>query len=406
MSDILKSHAKLSPSAAHRWLVCPGEPSARAQSPSSSSSYADAGTAAHWVAEQCLHGDNIGLTLDPFSWVGRTITDPFGPLHRGILFTKELARIVRLYLDYVRPIFALAYPGATGIEVKVRLHSYSPDLDGTADAVAIGGDTLVVADLKTGFNDVPIYDNEQLLIYALGALVRIINDQPELADKIKNVTLAIIQPPTSDEPKEWTVTRDYLLAWGENVLKPAVFRAANEPHIRVAGDHCGWCPAKASCPTLHQLGESVAMTVFSPVGSPAIPTPEQIPLEKIITILRHKDVVEKWLASLEGHVYNLLMLGQNVPGFKLVKKRANREWVSGGEAAEALYQVLGDDIYLPRKLISPKQAEDLLGDRDLKLNKTLVTQPDNGLTVAEDGDRRKAVPPPTVFLPYQGEGGD
>ena len=50
-----KAHAKLSPSAAYRWINCPGSVALAEQCPPApSSAYADEGTLAHAVAETKL----------------------------------------------------------------------------------------------------------------------------------------------------------------------------------------------------------------------------------------------------------------------------------------------------------------------------------------------------------------
>ena len=48
------AHAKLSPSSADRWMVCPGSTVLEAGKPDSSSDFADEGTAAHFLAATCL----------------------------------------------------------------------------------------------------------------------------------------------------------------------------------------------------------------------------------------------------------------------------------------------------------------------------------------------------------------
>ena len=49
----MAKHAKrFSPSAAERWMTCPGSVTACLDLPNESSSYADEGTAAHYMAEQ------------------------------------------------------------------------------------------------------------------------------------------------------------------------------------------------------------------------------------------------------------------------------------------------------------------------------------------------------------------
>src|SRR5579871_1921248 len=47
-------HAPFAPSAAHRWLRCPGSYNAEAECPDNETSFAREGTLAHAVAAECL----------------------------------------------------------------------------------------------------------------------------------------------------------------------------------------------------------------------------------------------------------------------------------------------------------------------------------------------------------------
>lgn len=397
----MSDHALLSPSAAHRWLVCPGEPSARATAPWSTSSYADDGTTAHWVGAECLKKKS-----DPDSFLGQTIPAFDDPL-RCLKFTKEMNRGVKKYLADCHPIMAKA-KGVFSVEVKGQLPAYSDQLGGTADFIAVAEDTLYVRDYKNGSGvDVAAFDNPQLLIYALIALAKVEAKAPQLAEKITTVDMGIVQPNTSDETKKWIISLDELRSWGETTLRPAIFRAENEPYIRVAGTHCHFCPAKATCPELHALNTQTAMTVFSEISAAPVvpPRPDEIPLDQLVHIWRHKEVMSKWMDGIGAHLYNLACMGQDIPGFKLVQKKANRTWVPGVESA--VQSMLGARAWLPPKLISPKKAEDLLDDLlGIKLDQSLVMKPDNGVTLVPLSDRRKPAPAPMAFTSLNDDPGE
>lgn len=92
MSDD-KKHAKLSPSSAHRWLVCPGSVALCETVPNTSSVYADTGTAAHSLAEMCF-----AQSKDAKDFIGTDI--PVGEL--VVPVDEDMASAVQVYLDYVR----------------------------------------------------------------------------------------------------------------------------------------------------------------------------------------------------------------------------------------------------------------------------------------------------------------
>jgi hypothetical protein len=78
----MTSHAKLSPSSAHRWMNCAGSMILEKDIPDSSSEHADLGTAAHFLASESLEqGKNatellnqqIQLTNGVATWAANRI---------------------------------------------------------------------------------------------------------------------------------------------------------------------------------------------------------------------------------------------------------------------------------------------------------------------------------------------
>jgi hypothetical protein len=87
----------------------------------------------------------------------------------------------------------------------------------------------------------------------------------------------------------------------------------------------------------------------------------------------------------------MLEEGQPVPGFKLVQKRANRQWVNDDEAQAALARLGLDDTELTvTKLVSPAQAEKALKKRKLALPGELAVAVSSGTTLAPESDPRPA----------------
>ena len=63
------AHAQLSPSSAMRWMTCPGSVALGAALPDTSSTFADEGTAAHFLAAECLERE-----LNTLDFIGQSIT--------------------------------------------------------------------------------------------------------------------------------------------------------------------------------------------------------------------------------------------------------------------------------------------------------------------------------------------
>lgn len=119
---------------------------------------------------------------------------------------------------------------------------------GTADAVVVYPERLVVCDWKFG-DGVPVeaLDNDQLLFYAAGVLAT----WPEL--RRPTLELAIMQPGRGGL-KLWLVSDARVDAWLED------YTAALEQTHLERGDWCRWCPVDAAgrCPAptpMESLGE-------------------------------------------------------------------------------------------------------------------------------------------------------
>lgn len=131
----MTKHATLSPSAAHRWMSCPGSVRMSAGIPRKSSPDAALGTAAHKLGEICLRE---GKDAKPF--IGTIIdTETDGSWE----VTKEMAECVQHYLDEVLRLQKIL-GGVLHVEERLDLTALVPDMFGTADAVIVSTDDETV----------------------------------------------------------------------------------------------------------------------------------------------------------------------------------------------------------------------------------------------------------------------
>jgi hypothetical protein len=107
-------------------------------------------------------------------------------------------------------------------------------------------------------------------------------------------------------------------------------------------------------------------------------------------LLQSADLLELWLKDIRALAHQVLDKGGKVPGYKLVAKRATRQWVDEKTAAEMLEEVLDTDAY-KTELLSPAAAEKLLKKKGVELPKELVVSISSGNTMASEGDPRPAV---------------
>lgn len=397
----MAAHAKLAPSAAHRWLNCPGSIRLTADIPETTSKYAEEGTAAHKVAEYCLNTkhDVSDMAVESFMSI----------LRLNDLLDKEELPFIQVYLDTIRADRAL-YPDAEfRAEQRVRLDQYVPDLFGTVDAQLgeyLG--TLRVYDLKFGRGVlVEPEGNPQQMIYALGAIGK------DNLNEYQDVELVIIQPraPHNEGPvRRWRTTVEYLQRWADEVLVPLA-NLTRDPNAPVsAGDWCRFCPALGQCPVAAKKAAESAMQEFDAVvqAEPAnivLPDIQLMDEVQISRALLFAEILAPWHQALKKYVHGRLEAGVEIPGWKLVRGRSGRRaWSNEQAAIAALRPKFGGEIFTDPVLLSPAQLEKKIPTIDKKLIASLVTVPEGSPTVAPESDKRPALAPSAVRdFPDEGE---
>jgi hypothetical protein len=377
-------HSRLSASAAHRWIPCPGSVYLSEQCPKAErSTYAAEGTAAHTLGEQALAmdmnaGDFIGHEIDGFE------------------VDTDMAEAVQVYLDFVRAVIAQSDTSDWAVEHRFELLSIHPQLGGTTDFLCYFPDsqTLVIADYKHGKGVVVEPEaNPQLMIYALGAL----NKLQEQGKAVKQVRIVVVQPRArhdSGPVREWWISGAKLVEWGQTTLKRAADKAAGHCCERTCGEWCRFCPAMAMCPEHRQRAIEVARADFATMQ---FPDPETMTPDHIAKVIKFSEMMSEWIQGLKAFAQSRMEAGQPIPGYKLVRKRSVREWENKELTELSLRAMLGEGAY-KRKLLSPAQAEKELKALGIpKENlENLWVKPDKGLVMAEESDKREAVVQPAA----------
>lgn len=234
-------HSKLGASKAERWLQCPGSVAlCDTVPPAPGSKYADEGSAAHWIGEQCLLE-----CVDAADMIGVTCPD-----YPDFPCTAEMASAVQVYVDYCRSLIGGDHTGRHvlyEVEHRFQLTDIDDLLFGTADFFAFHyvDSWLYDVDYKHGAGvPVGVYQNAQVMYYALGA----VQAMREQGHTIEGVTLTIVQPRAPGKDiKTWSPPLKTLAAYAET-LRNGV-EATREPDAPLrAGPWCRWCDAKPVCP--------------------------------------------------------------------------------------------------------------------------------------------------------------
>jgi len=195
-------------------------------------------------------------------------------------------------------------------------------------------------------------------------------------DGVTEIECVIVQPPFV---KRWVTTPKRVVKF-EKQLFAAVKKALRPNAPFAAGDHCRWCAAKPICPILSGGVMRALQTSLKALDA-----------DNLAAAVRDADVLEEWVKDVRALAHQVLEQGLPVPGFKLVPKRATRQWVEEDKARDALAALLPPDELMVSKLVSPAQAEKALKKRKLDLPGELVVAVSSGNTLAPESDPRPAV---------------
>jgi hypothetical protein len=344
-------------STAKRVMRCPGSVALVAtMPPKPSSSYADEGTLLHdaiarYLGERvALH--DLGLSDD--------------------LLDRKLVPALEA-LEAIDPEREMEIE----VETRVSFGSQLPGVFGSTDVLGRIKDRAIVLDWKFG-DGVPVdaAENEQLMFYGAAALRTQGLEWWHLgADEVE---LIIVQPP---HVRRWVTDFRRLQTFNRDLIKAV--KIAKKPDAPLAaGDWCRWCAAKPVCPVMTGATDRALAAKM-----------DNLDAAKIGEYLQKADMLEGWVKDLRALAHQMLEAGKPVPGYKLVPKRATRQWTDQ-EAAYTALTALGltdDDVWEPAELLSPPKVEKILKKLKLALPADVVVSVSSGTTMASEDDPRPAV---------------
>ena len=384
------AHSRIGASSAHRWFTCAGSVKMSAGRTGGDSPEAQEGTAAHILAAGCL---NRGQ--DAWEWTGQKITvlREDGRPPDEFVVDQAMAEDVQVYLDAVRQDLATDIAKGQGtprifVEEKFTLSEIDEDAYGTTDCALLccGEDLMRVYDLKYGEGIVvEVEENEQAMYYAVGIIEWMTNKRYTIPSTVE----LVIAQPRIDHPdgfvRRWRISVDSLGEWAFTTLKKKIAATRAKAPALVVGEHCRFCPGKPVCPAIRGVFDELAN------GHPA--AVNELEDWELAERMERIPAARKFIGYLEDETFIRRSKGQDVPGWKIVHKKANRVWAEGSE--EAVVAVIGEDAAYTRKFRSPSQVEKL-GKTGKKLAAEYAYKPETGLTLAPESDRREAVAPRTV----------
>lgn len=362
------SHAFFAPSAAARWIACPGSMAfAENQREGGSSNYADDGTASHrWAAECLMSGQDAAY------FIGTQCALNGKPY----AMDEERAAYVQIYLDDVR---RRALGGHLLVEVRVPGETPDDGRGGTPDVRIMqpSKKLLIIEDLKYGVGEKvwasyeangKRYPNEQLAEYAYLGLPDAL-----LFGEVEKVLLVVCQP-RLDHIDEAEFTMAEIIEHSGRAT--TAVREAGHAMMLTPGDsdlelylnpgtkQCRWCRAKAICPKLAKVVAQEVRADFETIV--AQPPPAPVGTEQLSRASIALPLIETWCRAVRSALWNAVagkeqVIGPDGQPYKIVEgDEGKRVWTDPAAAEAALVGQLGPKAYTPQSIITAPAAGKLL----------------------------------------------
>lgn len=381
-------HSPLGASGSGRWMHCAGSIGLAKRlgiTHTKSGFAAKEGTAAHEILALCLENDPM---REPWEFMGQTVDV------EGEVFTVNQTMIDALHLciNHINEEIALAEQFGEVlrfIEVSMK-HSKHDLMYGTTDAGIVALNRarrkvrISVNDLKYGAGVVVEPTSSQIKYYAELIVDRLITEGIiDNHEDVEEVRLSIMQPRIPHHEgliRTITLTGPELESWYLHELVPAMKETENPDAALEMGEWCTFCLVKSQCPAMAQA--ILDMSAFL--------NPEKMTGAQLGEAIQKIEAIAKMGEHFRKLAFERAMKGDRIKGFKLVKKKANRQWRDIAEFD--LIITFGDDAYEPRSLKTPPQVEKLPGGKTFVAQYAFTPQ-NTGLTLAPQSDSRVEAKP-------------
>lgn len=332
-------HAPIAPSSLDRTVGCAGwikQAEGMVETPTAETIEGDA---AHWVALAMAAGLPTEMLLNQMAPNGVRIDEEM--IEGGTMWVETLEGYPatpeeRIAIERIHPTACWGTPDAWQHNPEIKM--------------------LRVADYKYGHKYVEVFENWQLIAYALGLIAKL-----GLRDFETILELVLVQPRCyhPDGPvRKWVVGGEKLRALA-NIAEAAAHEALSENPKTKSGPHCLFCPARHSCQTLQKTTGNFAD--FAGVADPMLTSSLDVGRElRLVNTALNR--LEARQTGLQEQALALLKAGKVVPFFQLEESQARQDWTA--TPAEVLNAVgllkLPPEaiarLSKPPALITPKQA--------------------------------------------------
>lgn len=381
-------HARLSPSAAERWISCPASVQLGEKFPEQESSiYAEEGTAAHSLAELELSKAFGKLGTGQYlqrltAWRNDTIA------RFGAEAAAEMKRYVEGFVTYIQE-QAAEYPNTVVFFEKRLSHMGVESCWGTSDVTLVSPEHVHIVDFKYGQGvSVRAYNNPQVMLYGVGAL----EEYGDLLGEAKIVKMSIYQPRVGAF-STFSLTPYELRLWRDETVIPAALEALGQnARFGPSTDACRWCPAAGQCRA------QLEWATQQDFGS----NPDLLEPGELGEILGRLKFIRQWADQVESVALDsIYSKSVPIPGWKVVMSGGRRgipdaaaaiqTLIDAGWKAEQVARFSVRPLGELEKLVGAKELTEILGDQIVKSTgkPSLVHESDNRPSVSPETEARK-----------------
>lgn len=287
---------RLPPNEAHRWWNCFASLQNHATDlPVRNREAADMGVAAAKVAE-------IVLTTNA------TTNDMIGWQHpNGVECDADMARHVQTYVEIIDKWDRVTIE----TERKLVWQGYDTIIEGRVDALGWTPGCRRIGELKYGFDPVEVFENKQLICYAVADYFALTEDERA---GTRTYCLAIIQPRAQHPEgpyRRWTISVEELMTIWLSKLNNVVAGLATDMTVQTPGSHCKRCKKAGTCEALttsvYALSDQITGRRYLE------PTGQQLSDEWVMLEL-WSDLLKARKTAVEAEIEGRLMSSKFVPG--------------------------------------------------------------------------------------------
>ena len=337
-------HSLLKPSAAGRWVHCPGSVSLEAAFPSKDSSHNLEGHITHGIAAAMLRGATCAVPN-----VGAVI-------YNGVAVTQEMHAAAELYVEDILRTVPDYGPGNVLVEVErpTKVMPVHPLCFGTPDCCMYDSVTnsLYIWDLKFGYGIVEPEDNWQLITYAAGIIHEL-----GISDIGLTLHLRIIQPRAyhPEGPiREWCISAVEIRPYVNKLHYAAHLALEPGQHETLkSGIHCRYCSGRHACQALREAAYySVDIS-----GRLEIEEPTSDALGREYKLLQEAaDRIAYRLTGVEAQVRARTEAGDLTTGYRIESALGRLSWDKSVNEVLVLGDLVEKDLRKSPEPVTPAQA--------------------------------------------------